>query len=213
MCELEWRILTQVGSGGSGKEERGESGVSEDKDPPTSQTQTPWDPQKWLRGHPATARVGGGPQLGAKLAFWPLIRMLLLRGEDKRGPGCPPAPPAPAARGKLSSLHPRRPLAPGGGGGLAVVAAATPVRPTSWLPLCCTWAAGGSEQIQAGGGHGAWTVATQLGQQRPALGTLRAGAGVPGAGVCGGDAASLIPQPRPAWDLTCPCPCPPLVGA
>ena len=82
MCELEWRILTQVGSGGSGKEERGESGVSEDKDPPASQTQTPWDSQKWLRGHPATARVGGGPQLGAKLAFWPLIRMLLLRGED-----------------------------------------------------------------------------------------------------------------------------------
>lgn len=46
MCELEWRILTQVGSGGSGKEERGESGVSEDKDPLASQNQTPWDPQK-----------------------------------------------------------------------------------------------------------------------------------------------------------------------
>ena len=37
-CELEHRILTQVGSGGSGKEDKRESGVSEDKDPPASQT-------------------------------------------------------------------------------------------------------------------------------------------------------------------------------
>lgn len=45
-CELEHRILTQVGLGGSGKEDKRESGVSEDKDPPASQTRTPWEPQK-----------------------------------------------------------------------------------------------------------------------------------------------------------------------
>lgn len=63
-----------------------------------------------------------------------------------------------------------RPGVFGSGGGSSSWSAHLPA-----APFCGTPAAEGSEQSQAGEGHGAWTAATQLGQRRPPLGTLRAG--------------------------------------